>query len=200
MKFLCRHIFLLLCKLLRPVCCTGPTCRNHKLGPVQWDVCQTWLMSILSVILWCYWNEDKINDQGLDTGHDDLSILRRDAVFCLAIDCLSLCLGSQSPRRTWHPCLRPTNQNVRGLSHNHLIVYWLQFCWGFSKQSVKDCCTLRKWWIEVCIWCINDQCQFSHVWIWGGGGGGTLGGGSRKNVAIHLSCVIFAVVMAYWVW
>ena len=84
---------------------------------------QTWLTSILSVISLYYWNEYNINDQGSDLGHYTLSILCRNATFCLAIDCFGIHFGSQFPSSTQHFSLRSTkNHHVQGLRLNHLII------------------------------------------------------------------------------
>ena len=66
-----------------------------------------------------YWTAEnemrtKIDDRGSDLGHDDVSILGRNASF-------GLLLGGQLPGRTSHSSLGSTNYHVRELSLDLLI-------------------------------------------------------------------------------
>ena len=91
MKFTCQRIVLLLSvtTFVWPHWLTVIS-NKDRYSTVGCTVYQTWLAFVSSVILLCYWNEDKIDDQGSYLRHDDLLILGRNAAFCLAIDRLGL--------------------------------------------------------------------------------------------------------------
>ena len=71
-----------------------------------------------------YWNEDKIDDQGSDLGHGDLSILGWNTAFCLTVDRLDLRLGGQLPSRTRHSCFGSTIQSIMSEDWASIVVYW----------------------------------------------------------------------------
>ena len=166
-KFTCLHIILLLSVTM--TCffkLNWPSCLYSVIRASLVAYCASNMARFHFVFNFlCYWNEDKVDDQGLDLGHHNLRILGRNATFCLAVDHLGLCLCGQFPSRTWHSSPRLTNHHVQGLSLDHLtmhpsqevkqhwfnrllsltciypqstaLVYILFVCWGYCSHIIQ---------------------------------------------------------------
>ena len=113
-KSTCQHIVLLL-SITMSCLLNWPHRQQLAIRPnsVGYSVHQSGLASIFPVTLLYYWNEDQIDEWGSDIiGHDNLSILRRNAIFCLAINHLGLHLSSQLPSGTPPSSLKSTNHHI----------------------------------------------------------------------------------------
>ena len=65
-----------------------------------------------------YWIIEMKTKSMIEAQSSDLSILGRNATFCLVIDHLGLRLGVQIPIRTLH-----LDHHIRGLSLDHLVMF-----------------------------------------------------------------------------
>ena len=104
-----------------------------RASSVGYTVQQTWLASILSAILSHHWNEDKINDQGSDLGHDDLSILARNATFCSAWSI-----------PIYFPCFRHLNSLWLTCVSDELWLLVVSLLWCVSTFEVGCSLTLEQ--------------------------------------------------------